>query len=323
MNPEQPQPTALKENMHPRNPHRQGYDFKQLIKANPDLRRFLGLNKFEVETIDFSNDEAVKALNKALLKQFYGVDGWDIPEGFLCPPIPGRADYIHHVADLLADTNEGAIPKGNKVNVLDIGTGANLVYPLIGTSFYGWQFVGTDIDPTAIRSARDIIGLNKGLERKIEIRLQGGDNDIFANVFKADERFDLTICNPPFHASFREAADATATKWKKLGVMKKPTFLNFGGQKNELWTKGGEAGFIRRMVEESVKYGKQTLWFTTLISKKETLPTVYSTLKFVKATDVKTINMSHGQKNSRFVAWTFLSAEEQAKWFKEKRGESI
>ncbi|MFD2144564.1 23S rRNA (adenine(1618)-N(6))-methyltransferase RlmF [Mucilaginibacter antarcticus] len=321
MKPEQAPIPAAKENMHPRNPHRQGYDFKQLIKANPDLRRFLGVNKFEVETIDFSDDEAVKALNKALLKQFYGVDGWDIPEGFLCPPIPGRADYIHHVADLLADTNEGAIPKGNKVNVLDIGTGANLVYPLIGTSFYGWQFVGTDIDPTAIRSAREIISLNKGLERKIEIRLQGGDDDIFANVFKADERFDVTVCNPPFHASFREAADATATKWKKLGVMKKPTFLNFGGQKNELWTKGGESGFIRRMVEESVKYGKQTLWFTTLVSKKETLPTVYSTLKFVKAADVKTINMSHGQKNSRFIAWTFLSPEEQADWFKKKRGE--
>ncbi|MES2809754.1 MAG: 23S rRNA (adenine(1618)-N(6))-methyltransferase RlmF [Bacteroidota bacterium] len=322
MKPEQPQQPAAKENMHPRNAHRQGYDFKQLIKANPDLWRFLGLNKFEVETIDFSDDEAVKALNKALLEQFYGVNDWDIPEGFLCPPIPGRADYIHHVADLLADTNEGAIPKGNKVNVLDIGTGANLVYPLIGTSVYGWQFVGTDIDPTAIRSARDIIEKNKGLERKIEIRLQGGDNDIFSNIIKADERFDVTVCNPPFHASFREAADATATKWKKLGVMKKPTFLNFGGQKNELWTKGGEAGFIRRMVEESVKYSKQTLWFTTLVSKKETLPTAYSTLKFVKAADVKTITMSHGQKTSRFIAWTFLSAQEQENWFKAKRGDS-
>jgi 23S rRNA (adenine1618-N6)-methyltransferase len=310
-----PKVTPEKENMHPRNVHRNGYDFKQLIKANPALKKFVGLNKFEVESVDFTNADAIKALNKALLKQFYGVDGWDIPEGYLCPPIPGRADYLHYVADLLAETNDNAIPKGNKVRVLDIGTGANLVYPLIGSSFYGWQFVGTDIDPTAIRSARDIIGLNKGLEQKIEVRLQPGD-DIFANVIKPDERFDVTICNPPFHASFREAADATATKWKKLGVMKKPTFLNFGGQKNELWTKGGEAGFIRRMVEESVKYGKQTLWFTTLVSKKETLPTVYSTLKFVKAADIKTITMAHGQKTSRFIAWTFLTPDEQTAWRK-------
>ncbi|MES2378245.1 MAG: 23S rRNA (adenine(1618)-N(6))-methyltransferase RlmF [Bacteroidota bacterium] len=310
-----PKTTPEKENMHPRNVHRTGYDFKQLIKANPALKKFVGLNKFEIESVDFTDADAIKALNKALLKQFYGVDGWDIPEGYLCPPIPGRADYIHYVADLLAETNNNAIPKGNKVRVLDIGTGANLVYPLIGSSFYGWQFVGTDIDPTAIRSAGNIIGLNKGLEQKIELRLQPG-YDIFANVIKPDERFDLTICNPPFHASFREAADATATKWKKLGVMKKPTFLNFGGQKNELWTKGGEAGFIRKMIEESVKYGKQTLWFTTLVSKKETLPTVYSTLKFVKAVDIKTITMAHGQKTSRFVAWTFLTPEEQAAWRK-------
>ena len=309
-----PKTTPKKENMHPRNVHRNGYDFKQLIKANPALRPFVGLNEFEIESVDFTNADAIKALNKALLKQFYGVNGWDIPEGYLCPPIPGRADYIHYVADLLAETNENAIPKGNKIHVLDIGTGANLVYPLIGSSFYGWQFVGTD-NPTAVRSARDIIGLNKGLEQKIEIRLQPG-YDIFANIIKPDERFDLTICNPPFHASFREAADATATKWKKLGVMKKPTFLNFGGQKNELWTKGGEAGFVRKMIEESVKYGKQVLWFTTLISKKETLPTVYSTLKFVKAADIKTITMAHGQKTSRFVAWTFLTPDEQAAWRK-------
>jgi 23S rRNA (adenine1618-N6)-methyltransferase len=319
MSAETPQKPAEKENMHPRNVHRQGYDFKQLIKANPALKPFVGFNKYDIESIDFTDADAIKTLNKALLKQFYGVDGWDIPEGFLCPPIPGRADYIHYIADLLAETNEGAIPKGNKLNVLDIGTGANLVYPLIGSSFYGWQFVGTDIDSTAIRSAREIIMLNKGLERKIEIRLQTSDNNIFANVIKPEERFDVTICNPPFHASFREAADATTTKWKKLGVMKKPTFLNFGGQKNELWCKGGEAGFIRSMVEESVHYGKQVLWFTTLVSKKETLPTVYSTLKFVKAADIKTINMSHGQKTSRFIAWSFFTPAEQAEWFKEKR----
>ncbi|MBC7400961.1 MAG: RlmF-related methyltransferase, partial [Mucilaginibacter sp.] len=171
-----PKVTPEKENMHPRNVHRNGYDFKQLIKANPALKKFVGLNKFEIESVDFTNADAIKALNKALLKQFYGVDGWDIPEGYLCPPIPGRADYLHYVADLLAETNENAIPKGNKVRVLDIGTGANLVYPLIGSSFYGWQFVGTDIDPTAIRSAKNTIGLNKGLERKIEVRLQTGDD---------------------------------------------------------------------------------------------------------------------------------------------------
>ena len=41
-------------------------------------------------------------LNRAILMHHYGVKSWDIPAGYLCPPIPGRADYIHSVADLLA-----------------------------------------------------------------------------------------------------------------------------------------------------------------------------------------------------------------------------
>src|SRR5258708_22168599 len=129
-----------KENLHPRNSHRAGYDFKQLGKSSPDLKAFVYLNQYHDESIDFSNPDAVKALNKALLKYFYGVDHWDIPEGYLCPPIPGRADYIHYVADLLSENNNGTVPRGNKINVLDIGMGANCVYPLIGSSVYDWQF---------------------------------------------------------------------------------------------------------------------------------------------------------------------------------------
>jgi 23S rRNA (adenine1618-N6)-methyltransferase len=315
MSTDQPQKPAEKENMHPRNAHRQGYDFKQLTKAVPELADFVRMSKYGSETVDFANPEAVKTLNKALLKSIYNVDGWDIPEGYLCPPIPGRADYVHYVADLLRETNgNGNIPKGNKIHVLDIGVGANCVYPLIGHAVYRWHFTGTDIDPVAMRSAKNIIAANKGLESGIDFRLQAGNDNIFTGMIKPGELFDLTICNPPFHASFRDAQDATATKWKKLGVMKKPTLLNFGGQKNELWCKGGEVGFIRRMVDESALFAKQCLWFTTLVSKKDSLPTVYNALKWNKAVEVKTISMSHGQKTSRFVAWTYLSPEEQLDW---------
>ena len=72
-----------KENLHPRNSHRAGYDFKQLCKSSPRLKAFVSLNQYNDETIDFSNPEAVIALNKALLKHFYGVAHWDIPEGYL------------------------------------------------------------------------------------------------------------------------------------------------------------------------------------------------------------------------------------------------
>ena len=308
------QTPAVKENLHPRNSHRAGYDFKQLRKASPELKRFVSLNQYNDESINFSDPEAVKALNKALLKYFYGVEHWDIPEGYLCPPIPGRADYIHHMADLLAETNNDVIPRGNKIYALDIGTGANCVYPLIGSRVYDWQFVGTDIDPVAVRSAKEIVALNPDFKDKIILRLQTNKANTFKGIIKQGEGFDITICNPPFHASLQEAQASTAEKWKKLGINKPATALNFGGQKTELWCYGGEAGFIRRMVEQSAIAAQQCLWFSTLVSKKDTLPVIYKALKNVKALDVKTIAMMHGQKTSRIVAWTFQNQAEQREW---------
>ena len=303
-----------KENLHPRNSHRAGYDFKQLCKNSPALKQFVSLNQYNDESIDFSDPDAVKALNKALLKYFYGVEHWDIPDGYLCPPIPGRADYIHYVADILAGINNGNIPRGSKIQVLDIGMGANCVYPLIGSYVYDWQFVGTDIDPVAIRSAQNIVSLNKYFQDKIEFRTQANKAHIFNGMIRRDEGFDITICNPPFHASLQEAQISAAAKWKKLGLSKQATALNFGGQKTELWCYGGEAGFIRRMVEQSAAVARQCLWFSTLVSKKDTLPVIYKALKKVSALDVKTITMAHGQKVSRIVAWTFLTGAEQSDW---------
>ena len=58
-------------------------------------------------------------LNRALLKADYGIDFWDIPPNYLCPPIPGRVDYIHHLADLLARSNNNEIPRGPQIKALD------------------------------------------------------------------------------------------------------------------------------------------------------------------------------------------------------------
>ncbi len=309
---EKPQP-AEKENMHPRNLHRGSYNFKQLIKASADLRRFVSLNKYEQETIDFTNPDAVKILNKALLKHFYGINYWDIPDDFLCPPIPGRADYIHYLSDLLNESNSGTNPVGNQVKILDIGTGANCIYPLLGNSIYSWRFVGSDIDPVAIESANNIITKNKGLTGKIECRLQAKSSDIFKGIIKPGEFFDATMCNPPFHASLKEAQAGTLTKWRNLGKQQK-ALLNFGGQKAELWTAGGETAFINRMIEQSSLIPDSCFWFTTLVSKKDTLPGIYKALNWFKATDVKTIGMSQGQKVSRIVAWTFLNETRQQEW---------
>ena len=94
-----------KGNLHPRNLHRNRYDFEKLISTCPELNDFVSINKYGIETIDFSNPSAVKTLNKALLQTYYDIQNWEIPKNYLCPPIPGRADYIHYIADLLAESH--------------------------------------------------------------------------------------------------------------------------------------------------------------------------------------------------------------------------
>ena len=160
--------------LHPRNKHHGRYDFDELIKSSPELNKYVITNAYDDRTIDFFDPAAVKMLNKALLKHFYGIVFWDIPENYLCPPIPGRADYMHHIADLLADDkhsgsksrnnfflSEGSAPAhGNEVKCLDIGVGANCIYPIIGCMENGWTFIGSDIDPVAVESAKNIVRKN-------------------------------------------------------------------------------------------------------------------------------------------------------------------
>ena len=308
---------AEKTNLHPRNPHRGRYDFKLLVTGSPELAGFVSLNEHGDESIQFSDPLAVKALNRALLNQVYGIKAWDIPAQYLCPPIPGRADHLHFLADLLAASNGGVIPRGNSIRVLDIGVGANCIYPLIGHREYGWQFIGTDIDPAAIANAQNILDANNGLTDAIALRLQASPSAIFEGVVQAGEMFDLSMCNPPFHASLAEARAGTQRKWKNLGRESnkhKVPVLNFGGQGMELCCEGGEEAFVCRMIEESARLGGSCMWFTTLISKSASLPGVYRALKYAGARHNITIEMAQGQKKSRVVAWTFLDENQQRAW---------
>ena len=309
--------------LHPRNKHAGRYDFAQLVAASPELAAYVAANAYGDESIDFADPLAVRALNRALLKHSYGVTGWNLPAQYLCPPIPGRADVLHYLADLLAKSNGGLVPYGEAIRVLDVGVGANCVYPLIGHSEYGWSFVGSDIDRAALASAQAVIDANHCLA--IELRFQATRLSIFRGVLHADELFDLVMCNPPFHASIDEAQAGSARKWQNLGKNtpgEKTPLLNFGGQSAELCCAGGEEGFISRMIGESALIANSCLWFTSLVSKATTLPAVYRALKAAGVHDSRTIDMTQGQKKSRIVAWTYLDERQQQAWRNARRGES-
>lgn len=307
--------------LHPRNPHQGRYDFEALTKAFPELAQYTITNPNGEPTVNFSDAKAVMTLNKALLAHHYGVKLWDLPEGYLCPPIPGRADYIHQVADLLNaepvnDSNDTPA-SGQRVHVLDIGMGASCIYPIIGSQSYGWRFTGSDIDPVSVNTAKAIIAANPNLKNLIKIKLQENPKRIFEGVIGPDDYFDLTVCNPPFHASLEEAMAANATKEAKLeknrirrgqsqqAIPTAKNNLNFGGQQSELWTKGGEVAFITQMIKESKKFAQQVGWFTTLVSKSEHLKNLAELAENSGARKVTVLNMKHGQKMTRILAWRF------------------
>lgn len=288
---------------HPRNRHQGEYDFASLIACSPPLRPFVQANAYGNLSIDFADPAAVRALNAALLRGQYGIEKWDLPPGYLCPPIPGRADYVHGLADLLASDHGGDVPTGPAVRVLDIGTGASAIYALIAAREYGWRVVGSDIDATALASAQAIVHANARLDSLIELRLQRDRQSLFNGLVREDESFALTLCNPPFHASARDAAEASERKRRNLGTA--GAARNFGGQRDELWCKGGELGFVSRMIDESKAHSARILWFTSLVSKAANLAALQQRLQKLGAASARTVAMAQGQKQSRFLAWSF------------------
>lgn len=300
--------TAKTELLHPRNPHRGRYDFERLCQAKPDLQCFVHKSPRGDDTIDFADAKAVLCLNGAILAAFYGVQHWALPDGYLCPPIPGRADYIHYLADVLASMNGGEAPKGKQVRVLDVGTGANCIYPILGSRSYGWRFVGSDIDPVAVNSATAIVQSNTCLKSHIELRLQSDKAVIFGNVISADETYSMTMCNPPFHASEEQAQRSNQQKRQNLSKQKvdrvaaKP---NFSGTAGELWYPGGEIAFLQKMARESAEFASQVGCFSSLLSKSENVTPFKKTLDKVGAKHIEVVPMRQGQKISRFVAWRF------------------
>lgn len=282
----------MKKTLHPRNKHNNGYDFDFLKGLYPKLEEYL-IERFDKVTLDFSDPIAVKEFNKALLFAHYGIKEWNFSDDNLCPPVPGRADYIHHLADLI---------KGEeKVKVLDIGTGASCIYPLLGVKEYDWDFVATDIDLDSLDYAQDIIDDNN-LDSKIQLRQQFKEENILKGIIEEADAFTVTMCNPPFYKSAEEAQGANRRKTKNLG---NNAVRNFAGNNNELWYLGGEKAFLHSYLFESSLYPKASKWFTSLVSKKDNVASLEKSAKKLKAVEFKVIPMSQGNKVTRVVCWRF------------------
>ena len=284
--------------MHPHNIHKEGYDFDHLVKVLPALSAWVNHQKGRRHTIDFSNPIAVKTLNKALLLAYYNIKFWDIPTGYLCPPVPSRADYIHHLQEWIMNKRHHG-----QITAMDIGTGANLIYPIIAVSTYDWKVIATETDTTALKAAKAMVAYNESLGSMITIRPQDNPMHLFKGVVKITDRITCTLCNPPF---YKNEFDAEASNKRTNNNLTQKSVLhrNFGGQNHELWTIGGELGFLSRMVIESQQFSEQIKYFSSLVADKFTLKRLVPKLREVGAkSDV--VEMAHGQKISRILLWWY------------------
>lgn len=258
------------------------------------------------QTIDFANAASVKLLNKALLKYHYQIEHWDIPPGFLCPPVPGRADYVHHIADLIAEDHPEVLErKSKRIQCLDIGTGANCIYPILGNRIYGWKFVASDISERALINAQAIIKHNRLLKGNIELVFQKAPKRILKGIIESDDFFHAVFCNPPFYASEKEAQQANQQKNSNLTRTNKDKSdtRNFGGQHQELWTNGGELQFIKNYIQESTAFAKNVGWFSSLVADKNHIPPLTKALNAAKVKERRIIELATGNKVMRVLAW--------------------
>ncbi|MBT3546138.1 MAG: 23S rRNA (adenine(1618)-N(6))-methyltransferase RlmF [Flavobacterium sp.] len=285
-----------KPGLHPRNKHKNGYNFDVLTKHNKNIVSLITKNDYGTVTIDFSDPKAVKELNITLLEVHYGIQKWNFPDENLCPPIPGRVDYIHYVSDLLAESSIT-----DKITILDIGTGATCIYPLLGAKEYDWNFVATDIDLDSLHIAQDIITDNN-FDAKIILRQQFDEANILRGIIEKGDSFSAVICNPPFYKSETEAKGANARKSRNLGTN---AVRNFAGNNNELWYPGGEKAFLHNYLYQSSLYKDTSVWFTSLVSKKETIKSLQKSGEKLKVKEMKVIPMHQGNKVTRIVAWRF------------------
>ena len=193
----------------------------------------------------------MKCLNKCLLRWGYGIQYWDFSgeeflfntttsenifgyknecsfpcysDDFLCAPVPGRCDYVHHVADLISRKSND-INGSQPVRCFDIGVGANCIYPIIGVGEYKWKFTGSEIDEVALQNAQTIIDRNALLHGMVELRLQKDTRKVFHNVIQNNDSFHVSICNPPFHISAEVALAGTERKWRNLSKLRKYMYM--------------------------------------------------------------------------------------------------
>lgn len=243
--------------------------------------------------VDFKDADSSIALTEAILQYDFGVHV-SLRSDRLCPPVPNRINYIAWLQDLMDQTaniahlisipeesEEGEerptkrIKKQNEpIRVLDIGTGASCIYPILGCVLDDWEFIATDVDLESIEAARVLINdsRNQGvseatytqgrpvnLQDRIHLSLRDPKDTLLLDqkdveslrldpiIWPRMEKgllYHVVMCNPPFYSSQEEMQALSEIK------IKGPSAVCLGS-KEEMMYPGGEVAFVTRIIKES------------------------------------------------------------------------
>lgn len=282
-----------KDEEHYRTLYNKELNFRALGKQDAELGALLLLKGGS--HLDFADPQAVMQLTKTLLRLDFSLR-IELPLDRLCPPIPNRHNYILWLKDLVDSTSPSYSPTyepARRVTGLDIGTGASLIYPLLGCAQRpAWSFIATDVDAKSLTFARRNVELNNLQSR---VRVVGRDVD--APLLPLDEldveTIGFVMVNPPFYTSESELLDLARQK-------SRPPNSACTGASIEMVCEGGEIGFVRRIIDESLKLRTRVQWYTSMLGKQSSLDVLIGIL------------MEHGIDN--YAVTAFVQGNKTRRW---------
>lgn len=336
-----------------------GVDLNDLAEHEADLLGpHITRDEQGVAHIDFHDGRAATALNEATLRRDFGIHVVQ-PQDRLCPPIPNRLNYLLWLQDVLRHTREPVVEaagatdedgqptkrrklagRSTSPQILDIGTGATAIYPLLGCAIDPhWVFTGTDIDAASLDNARKIVenprndGCDHGGDSssmgsgRPGLRLMGDWPLNLASritlVLRSEE--DTLI---PLGSQCGDAADAhhahdnaqpmyTATMCNppfyssaqemqdSLDKKSLPPNGACSGTSTEMICAGGEVAFVSRLIDESTSLRERVRWYTSMLGKMSSIAPLVDRLK---QRDVQNYGVSafvQGSTRRWVLIWSF------------------
>jgi 23S rRNA A1618 N6-methylase RlmF len=245
---------------------------------------------------DWKNPRALRDLTCAICWKYFSLR-LEIPLNSLIPPVPSRLDYLLFLEDLLfgqitsadgkKDENDPQFDLDRKraIKGIDIGTGASCIYPLLGCcleNHENWSFLGLEKDIVNLEFAMSNVERNH-LKDRITFHHNTNKQDriLPKSIIKKSGPFDFVMTNPPFYENGEQLLEQREEK--ERGPHSLCT-----GKPSEMIVKGGEVGFIKQLIQESIKLRKYITWFTSLIGKKADTDILIDFLHEIKEQNSKT-----------------------------------